>query len=788
MPRSVLALCLALASAAGARSDPRIDDYDRLREWAFATRAVEVPDGGWSFRIDDVSRWDLISGTLRPMRPLHDGTVTGLVFEGRGRFALEVPDPVELRQLRRFAEDESLQRLEETFHTLVLRWAGDGLPPELTALAAPAGPFGPSGLAADRHDHWLRRRFYDADARVLAALGRPGDSMLRADMETADRGWVTFTWDAALAEEIELQRYHPRFDVLESWVSLDRAADRLPTGRPGPARRPALDITSVDVAADLTSPSKEPLQGLSKVQPVDGVVTARVEARPLLAGLTALSLRLHPRAEVTAVRDAAGAPLDFLRDHIGERSSALPRETWDDDLLVLLPAPLPVGKPFVVEVEYTMRFDGYAPGRAWYPSAAPGALALRDLHTGSMELTVRGDYEVRAMGERTERAEADGTRTALWRVERPAKMLTFSLARKAHEEVFEHEGLPRVAAFGSLGGYMNADRVRDAGADVVNSLAYFQRLFASPLEASSLRVALIPSGHGQAFDGFLHLSDFSTTSDTVAAGELFRAHEAAHQWWGHKVGWASYRDQWLSEGLAEYSAMLFVQAAVEDGDRYFRQMLEAFTDELHGSLKSSFSQFARPGRTALNRRAADRIGPIGLGRRCVVGEAPSAYQSQTYVKGALVLHMLRVLTHVMTGDDEAFLDILRTFADRFDGGFPSTADFQDVVTEIVPADWSWFFDEWIQRAELPTYRWSWTVDRGGGQAPFSLALHVERRDVSDDFRMALPVRVTLRDGREAMVLAMMDAGSEDFSFPLPERPEAVELAPDRSVLAEIEER
>lgn len=784
-PLLLLALATLLPAAVGA--EPGRTDYEALQEWRFATRPVELPPEGLSFAVDDIARWELVSGSLYPMRPLLDGTVTGLVFEGEGRLSVDVPDPVELRQLRRFAEEPRLERLEEVFRTLVLRWAGAGLPPELTGLTAPAGPFGPSKVAAARQDHWLRRRFFDVDARILAALGTPGDSVLRADMDTEDRKWLTFTWDASRPEEIAVEREHPR-GLIESWLSLDRAADRLPTGRPGSARRPLLDLTHVDLALDLTAPSKEPLQGLSDAQPVDGAVTARLELTPLVDGLTALTLQLAPRAEVTEVRGADGAPLPFLRDHVGARSSALRKETWIPDLVVILPAPLAAGTPTTLEVDYEMRFDGYAPGRSWYPETSGGALVLRDLHTGLMELTVRDDYDVRAMGERTEETEAEGTRTSVWSVDRPIKMLTFSLARKAHEETFERSDLPRVAAFSSLGGFMNADRVRDVGTDVVNALEYFQRLFESPLDASSLGVALIPAGHGQAFDGFLHLSDFSTATDSVAAGELFRAHEAAHQWWGHKVGWASYRDQWLSEALAEYSAMMFVQSSVENGDRYFQEMLEAFTHELNGSLRSAFSQFSRPGRSILNRRALDRVGPIGQGFRCTVAEAPNAYQSQTYVKGALVLHMLRELTSVMTGSDEAFVDILRTFAHRYDGSFASTADFQAAVTEVVPADWSWFFDEWIDRSELPTYRWSWTVSRVEGAAPFRLDLEIERGDVSDDFRMALPVRVTLAGGREAQVLAMVSRASETFSFPLPERPREVELAPDRSVLAAIERR
>ena len=42
-------------------------------------------------------------------------------------------------------------------------------------------------------------------------------------------------------------------------------------------------------------------------------------------------------------------------------------------------------------------------------------------------------------------------------------------------------------------------------------------------------------------------------------GNTVAWHEVAHQWWGHQVGWSSYRDQWLSEGFAEFTAGLAVE-------------------------------------------------------------------------------------------------------------------------------------------------------------------------------------------------------------------------------------
>ena len=49
-------------------------------------------------------------------------------------------------------------------------------------------------------------------------------------------------------------------------------------------------------------------------------------------------------------------------------------------------------------------------------------------------------------------------------------------------------------------------------------------------------------------------------------------HEVSHQWWGHAVGWASYHDQWLSEGFAEFSAALFLQLA--KGEHWQKDYIE----------------------------------------------------------------------------------------------------------------------------------------------------------------------------------------------------------------------
>jgi len=59
------------------------------------------------------------------------------------------------------------------------------------------------------------------------------------------------------------------------------------------------------------------------------------------------------------------------------------------------------------------------------------------------------------------------------------------------------------------------------------------------------------------------------------------AHEVAHQWWGHIIGWKSYRDQWMSEGFAEFSASMFAQAIYKNDKfiEFWKEQRELITNK-----------------------------------------------------------------------------------------------------------------------------------------------------------------------------------------------------------------
>jgi hypothetical protein len=476
-----------------------------------------------------------------------------------------------------------------------------------------------------------------------------------------------------------------------------------------------------------------------------------------------------------------------VRDEIGRRSRTLDNRIYDRSLVVLLDEPVHAGQPRTIEVEYEIQLTNYVPGRDWYPASELDETFVRDLHTARLTLTTTDKQEVRASGRKGDERKDGDHITSVWTVEQPVKMVTFSLAKSIrenfHEEHYRADGVPEIVVFGPRVGLGTAGKFADVAHQVAESVGFFQTLFDQKLAAPTLYVTSIEGMHGQSFDGFLQLSSRSLAQHGPGAGELFRAHEVAHQWWGHLVGPATYRDAWLGESLAEYSAMMYVEATMKDDGKTFRKILRAYSDELTGSIQSGFSEFSNPAVNLLNRSKGDRIGPIGFGWRASTGEVPSAYSSLLYSKGPLVLHMLRALLRETTGSDQAFQDVLRDFARTWRGGWASTRDFAAAVARHAPGDWSWFFDEWIDGTAIPSYRWSYAVAPAAGGA--TLNLRVRQSDVPDGFRMPVPVRIEYPDGTEERRLVTVAKADETFSLALPRAPKGVELNPEGAVLAKV---
>ncbi len=754
-------------------------DYQALQQWRFAGSGTPVPAGGIEIR-RDTAVWSLESGQVWPMEPRPGQPVTGLVFEGKGRFRMEIPDRFEVAQLRRFADKPAIERIDEPFSRMVLRTSGP-LPAPLTAAAAPGG-YAPNPLARARHEAWLRYLFLDADARVVEGLLTPGNDYLLADVDTADFGWLMYEWDPAGAqEEVTVYKLQSLNEFPEQWVSLARSENRDAAGRPAAPRHDAIDVTRVDIEVDLTKhggsvPSLERPPERDKV-----FFRCRMTFKPLREGARALRLILDSPAKVTAVRRTDGRPLQFLRDHIGSRFAAIDNELYDSALLVMLDRPLVKGEEQQLDFEYEMKTYNYVSGRTWYPG--PGDAFLDD-HTARLTFTMPDDFDVRAVGIQESEKVERGVKKAVWVVEKPTSMVAFSFGHRFKEERLKIEGVPEVISFGTSSGLFSGGMVRNVGVDIVNSLNFYQQYFDVKIPAARIYATAIQGYHGQAFDGFLHLSTFTYEAEHPGASELFRAHEAAHQIWGYMVRPKSYRDNWLCEGFAEYSALLFVQATMAK-DRYYEEVIDIYTNEQLGSMAKSFSKFARP--WAIVPNAADRkfVGPIAAGFRASSAHVPLGSLTQIYDKSALVLHMLRVALSSVSKDQDVFRAVMRDFVKQYNGRAASTADFQRVLEQHVKGDWQQFFDTWVYGTDIPTYTWSWTCPKTpGADGRYDLAVTVKQSDVPPGFKALVPVTAEF-GGKIGTVFVWIDEPEKTVHISIPAPAKKVVFDPGHAVVARL---
>jgi len=262
----------------------------------------------------------------------------------------------------------------------------------------------------------------------------------------------------------------------------------------------------------------------------------------------------------------------------------------------------------------------------------------------------------------------------------------------------------------------------------------------------------------------------------------FLAHETSHQWWGHIVLWRSHRDQWLSEGFAEYSGILYT------GLRYNmkaqRDLIEETRYPLHFPAKTD--------RGVGNVKFAE-IGPLILGHRLNSRKSANTYNYLIYNKGAMVLRMLHYLfTDPVSGSGQPFFDMMSDFVGQYQNKAATTEDFirvagarfanTPVAKQFGLKDLDWFFQQWVFEAKFPSYRMEYKLESGdNGQT--ILTGTVFQENAGENWFMPLPVVCKFGD-QAGRVNIYVNGPQTTFKVPLPMKPSSVELDPDWWILSE----
>jgi aminopeptidase N len=255
-------------------------------------------------------------------------------------------------------------------------------------------------------------------------------------------------------------------------------------------------------------------------------------------------------------------------------------------------------------------------------------------------------------------------------------------------------------------------------------------------------------------------------------------HEISHQWWGNVVSWRSYRDQWMSEGFAEFSTSLYAQ--------YVRQDMTKFTGFWDDQRKQITQATPRT-----KGRKPYMVGPVTQGFRLNTGKTPGVYSSLVYPKGAYVLHMLRMMMFDHKGGgDGRFREMMKDFVQTNYNKDVTTEDFKLAVEKhMLPAmdldkngKMDWFFDQWVYGNEIPAYKLSYQVGSADGKP--TLTVHITQSGVSEGFRMLVPIYADMGKGWTRLGAAKMTGnGTIDIpNVPMPQAPKKVTLCALSDVL------
>lgn len=395
----------------------------------------------------------------------------------------------------------------------------------------------------------------------------------------------------------------------------------------------------------------------------------------------------------------------------------------------------------------------------WLPHHAEAERAIYDFTFHyPQSLTLAG------CGTRGSVREENGVVTARWTLDIPAQSVSFGIGR-FEETRLRPDSIAPITVY--RGPYSSSGVSEQIAWDVEHSIKFFEYLYGR-LPCEEFNVTEIPEAHGQAFPGLIHLSEATfERNDQSGTHEQFRSHEVAHQWWCIGVDFDAYHDQWLTEGFAEYSGLMFMQAVVKDNDKFFK-MLRQYRDAI------------------ITHRGASDQGPIWLGYRNATLANDDGYFVAIYQKGAWVLHMLRnMLLDLQTMKEDRYRAMMRDFFATYSGRVATTDDFRRVVEKHAGMPMDWFFRQWVYGTGVPSYAWASKVE-DAGNGKYRLLLRVTQKNVPDGFKMYVPVKVDFGDGRFARLRVLVGAGEPQLPV-MPLKPKAVTFNDLESVLCESEE-
>lgn len=278
----------------------------------------------------------------------------------------------------------------------------------------------------------------------------------------------------------------------------------------------------------------------------------------------------------------------------------------------------------------------------------------------------------------------------------------------------------------------NDARVTEYGENLGRALQFYNTRFGANDTGNRLAVVQIDDESLDVYSapGVLFLSNKYFEAPPQNVIERLQR-EAAYQWWGHTVGLKSFDDAWISQGLAEYSALELREqtARGDDLENSNRELLErALSFEQSASILNAPSK---------------------------LDDTTAAYQYVMFYKGAAVYRLLRE-----TMGKDKFNQLLRTFLNQYRGKAASIEDFEKLASQVAGNNLRYFFARWVDSTGVPEFNADYQIIRTRG------GKFIARGTVKQNYEnLRLPVDIQLRaeGGDSKLQTVKIDEQSEDFN-------------------------
>jgi hypothetical protein len=689
---------------------------------------------------------------------------TALVVIGQGRLTFSPSSEIERHQLElRYKKPELVDGLSAVF----LRFSDSFFKSNVAITPAPAGttaPPVPVARASALFAKWYPASFTIENSLTGGLMSfAPRGQQVVFELVGRKTGSTTYIFSPFSDDQISFVRNDP-----EQILNLYTPAASSEGGKQFfISFGEKFDIQRYDLDVNF-QPEKYYLSARARV-----TVAARYD------DLDNLEFNFHPRLDILRITDQDGRELFYTQDKLRkllyiyflnrvERGRTTTVEIFyrgelepqveQTDVIQFNPGLEPIT---LVPPRYDTLL--YGQSVAWYPAPSDA-----DYFQARIRVSVPPGYRCVANGALTEEGTIDAIRGVFsldkvgdayftYEATKPVKYLSFVVGRLVSMSK------PTTAPAFPLEGYSSAE-MHGQRQNLLNEaqaiLDRFEEWF-GPYPYEKMTVILRPwpvaGGHSPA--SFVILNELPRSPDTPlkvistspvefsSYREYYLAHEIAHQWWGQAVNKAGYRDQWMSEGLAQFAAVEYLRSKL--GERVYAGILKRFAQWTE--KKSVF-------------------GPITLGGRLSYLDF-EAYQAIVYDKSALVLALLRD----WIGED-AFLKGLREFFKAYTYKEARTSQFIRSMETASGRDLASFFQGWFDSHLLPDVRVAHEVEK------LEDGFRLKFRVTQSRGMFVFPLWVTwLENGTAVRRKLDVDRATQEFEFRAAVRPSRIKINPDKFV-------